>query len=128
MIGRDVVWQRDLKRPGPADDVDPQDAPVREGVTRCRLRHVFGDQLLVELEPMTGRKHQLRQESALRLGPIVGDRRYGSTEAFSPGIALHASLLTFAHPINEAEVRIVDPLPPSWRRFHLPREATSFDR
>ena len=37
-----------------------------------------GEVSLVELQPKTGRRHQLRAQLAFRGCPIVGDRMYGS--------------------------------------------------
>jgi len=54
----------------------------------------------VELEPVTGRAHQLRVH-LLALGhPILGDTLYGNAEvqAAAPRLLLHASSLRFAHP------------------------------
>ena len=54
----------------------------------------------VELQPMTGRTHQLRVH-LLALGqPILGDALYAPPEvqARSPRLLLHASALSLAHP------------------------------
>lgn len=53
----------------------------------------------VELEPVSGRSHQLRVH-LLALGhPIVGDTLYGIGDG-SPRLLLHAFELSFAHPIR----------------------------
>jgi 23S rRNA-/tRNA-specific pseudouridylate synthase len=49
-------------------------------LTRLRVLETSADGALawLELEPVTGRKHQLRQHAATELGaPILGDGRYG---------------------------------------------------
>ena len=57
---------------------------------------------LVELEPSTGRRHQLRLQLASRGCAIVGDRLYGSRlPCRSGGIALHAQRLAFVHPATD---------------------------
>jgi tRNA pseudouridine32 synthase/23S rRNA pseudouridine746 synthase len=54
----------------------------------------------VELEPITGRTHQLRVHLAAVGHPILGDMLYAdmATQALSPRLLLHACRLTFSHP------------------------------
>ena len=57
----------------------------------------------VELEPLTGRTHQLRVHMAAMGHPIVGDRKYGGTDAFLTGsvsrkMHLHARRLIISQP------------------------------
>jgi 23S rRNA-/tRNA-specific pseudouridylate synthase len=53
----------------------------------------------VEIHLGTGRHHQIRAQFAHHGHPVLGDRRYGATVPFAPGvIALHARALTVAHP------------------------------
>ncbi|MEZ5695481.1 MAG: RluA family pseudouridine synthase [Sphingomonadaceae bacterium] len=57
----------------------------------------------VELEPLTGRTHQLRVHMAAIGHPIVGDGKYGGQEAFLTGsvsrkMHLHARRLIIDHP------------------------------
>jgi 23S rRNA pseudouridine1911/1915/1917 synthase len=71
---------------------------------------------LVELEPSTGRRHQLRLQLASRGCPIVGDRLYGSRlPCRSGGIALHAQRLAFAHPATGAALVFESPCRDVWR-------------
>jgi tRNA pseudouridine32 synthase/23S rRNA pseudouridine746 synthase len=52
----------------------------------------------VELEPVTGRTHQLRVHLAAIGHPIVGDALYGVRPAGR--LYLHASTLSFVHPLG----------------------------
>lgn len=52
---------------------------------------------LLELEPFTGRTHQLRVHLSFIGHPILGDDKYGRDNNFSR-LALHAKTLGFAHP------------------------------
>jgi 23S rRNA pseudouridine1911/1915/1917 synthase len=49
--------------------------------------------------------------------PIVGDRKYGSQGAFSPGIALHSRRLVVTHPVIKMQIEIEAPLPRAWERL-----------
>ena len=51
----------------------------------------------VELEPVTGRTHQLRVHMAAIGHPILGDALYGDAGS-APRLLLHASSLSFTHP------------------------------
>jgi len=77
------------------------------------LRSVKGNTLL-EIELLTGRKHQIRVQLADAGWPVVGDRKYGSRRAFASGIALHSSRLKFNHPVRKVPVEVEAPLPPAW--------------
>lgn len=65
----------------------------------------------VELEPITGRTHQLRVHLAHLGHPILGDALYASEAiaARAPRLLLHARQLGFAHPVDGG-----------WRVFDLP--------
>ncbi len=61
---------------------------------------------LVKLTPFTGRKHQLRIHLASIGTPILGDSKYGKEGLIGSGngLFLHASGLTFIHPVTYKEV------------------------
>jgi 23S rRNA pseudouridine1911/1915/1917 synthase len=86
--------------------------------TRALVVWRGGETSLVELEPLTGRRHQLRVQLAARGCPIVGDRLYGSRLPFPEpgGIALHASRIEIEHPITRAFVTFEAPVPPAWKQ------------
>ncbi|MCX8520429.1 MAG: RluA family pseudouridine synthase [Rhodoferax sp.] len=58
----------------------------------------------LELEPVTGRSHQLRVHLQAIGHPILGDRLYapGTIASASPRLLLHAAELGFAHPATGA--------------------------
>jgi tRNA pseudouridine32 synthase/23S rRNA pseudouridine746 synthase len=70
---------------------------------------------LVELEPETGRMHQLRVHLASIGRPIAGDARYGGALALAggpvPRLMLHAAALIFPHPGGGLK-RLEAPTPP----------------
>jgi 23S rRNA pseudouridine1911/1915/1917 synthase len=75
------------------------------------------DATLLEVQLLTGRKHQIRVQLAHAGFPIVGDRKYGARTAFPAGIALHSRRLVAVHPVTKMQIEIVAPLPHSWGRF-----------
>lgn len=71
----------------------------KPSLTRYRLlsRHTEANRL--ELEPVTGRTHQLRVHLAAIGLPIVGDTLYDGRAAAR--LMLHARMLSFAHPVSD---------------------------
>jgi 23S rRNA (cytosine1962-C5)-methyltransferase len=62
---------------------------------------------LWQVEPVTGRTHQIRVHAAEAGIPIIGDVRYGGTPARR--VCLHAAELRFKHPISREELRFHAP-------------------
>jgi tRNA pseudouridine32 synthase/23S rRNA pseudouridine746 synthase/23S rRNA pseudouridine1911/1915/1917 synthase len=62
------------------------------------------DFALLEVELLTGRKHQIRVHLADRGHPVVGDKRYGRVNAAHRRLALHARTLSFRHPVTGEEL------------------------
>ncbi len=90
---------------------------VQAAHTRARVVARAGEVSLVELEPVTGRRHQLRVQLTARGCPIVGDRTYGSRLPYREpgGIALHAAELELRHPSDGRHLRLAAPIPAAWR-------------
>ena len=60
----------------------------------------------VELEPVTGRSHQLRVHMAALGHPILGDELYGRLPDCGAGrLLLHAMDLAFIHPLTATSLR-----------------------
>lgn len=65
---------------------------------------------LVELEPVTGRSHQLRAQLSYIGYPIAGDLKYGSKIRCTDGnIALKCVSLSFIHPVKKEPVQFILP-------------------
>jgi len=118
-IGRDPV---DRKR------MQARTGQRRAARTRYTVRESCGAPrqvaALLDLEPETGRTHQLRVHLASIGHPIVGDRTYGAARApvhasarvrdaleRFPRQALHASSLALRHPADGRAVTFEAPLP-----------------
>lgn len=77
---------------------------------------------LIEVDPITGRPHQIRVQMATLGSPIVGDNKYGYPRGSRKGsICLHARRLQFIHPIKKEPVNIFAPLPNDgfWGKFEV---------
>jgi tRNA pseudouridine32 synthase/23S rRNA pseudouridine746 synthase len=85
----------------PRQKVDFADG--RNSLTRYRLlaHDAAAGTSRVELEPVTGRTHQLRVHMAAIGHSIIGDPLYGGgSGATSERLLLHASMLSFTHPFS----------------------------
>lgn len=75
---------------------------------------------LLQVNPLTGRSHQIRVQLSTMDCPIVGDNKYGYPRGSRKGsICLHARQLEFIHPVQKEPVKIFAPLPKDgfWERF-----------
>jgi RluA family pseudouridine synthase len=92
----------------------PPDHPDAEAaVSRYRTVSAAGGAALLELDPQTGRMHQLRVHLASIDRPIAGDARYGGALVVGgnpvPRLMLHARALAFPHPGGGAKRLEADP-------------------
>lgn len=77
---------------------------------------------LIEVDPLTGRPHQIRVQLSTLGCPIVGDNKYGYPRgSLKKSICLHARRLEFIHPVKKELVKIFAPLPKDgfWERFEV---------
>jgi 23S rRNA pseudouridine1911/1915/1917 synthase len=114
-ISREEGERRSEIHAGP--EVDAEAAGLRPAHARARVVRRAGEVSLVELEPSTGRRHQLRLQLASRGCPIVGDRLYGSRLPFpAGGLALHATRLAIDHPASGRRMAFESPCAAPWRK------------
>jgi tRNA pseudouridine32 synthase/23S rRNA pseudouridine746 synthase len=108
-LRRDEVGRQAYMRPAPPEHPDAEPA-----LTRYRTVASNGQGALLELEPVTGRMHQLRVHLAHLGHPIAGDSRYGGALTLAgapvPRLMLHAVRLEFPHP--EGDRRTIEAPPP----------------
>jgi RluA family pseudouridine synthase len=68
--------------------------------TAYRVLKQTKDFALLEVNPLTGRKNQIRVHLADIGHPVVGDRKYGKGNAAHTRLALHARSISFKHPCS----------------------------
>lgn len=84
----------------------------KAALTRWRVlgRDAAAARTLLQLEPVTGRAHQLRVHLLAIGHPIVGDALY-APEPAAPRLLLHACALALPHPLDGALLELTSPVP-----------------
>ena len=102
--------------------VIPDEAGGKKATTYYRIVERAGRSAAwLEMEPKTGRTHQLRVHAAAMGTPILGDGKYGGQEAFLGGgdfgrtLHLHARGVCVPHP-NGGVLDVAAPIPEAMRR------------
>ncbi|MEM9413633.1 MAG: RNA pseudouridine synthase [Planctomycetota bacterium] len=87
----------------------------RAKFARLRFRKIgqYGTKRLLEIELLTGRKHQIRLQLSDFGFPILGDVKYDSELQFPKGISLHSLKLKLEHPTLKEEL-VFKADPPSY--------------
>lgn len=88
--------------------------------TKYRTLGKVGPYFLVELNPVTGKSHQLRAHMRWIGCPIAGDVKYkGDNIDDASSIMLHCLKIEFIHPIKNEPLVLTADLPqnPLWRRY-----------
>lgn len=88
-------------------------ATGKPSLTRWRIVRHDRQTTHLELEPLTGRTHQLRVHLKAIGYPILGDTLYASAavQALAPRLLLHASEIAFTHPQTQAAMHFALPAP-----------------
>ena len=79
---------------------------------KYKLKKTLNSLYLLEINPKTGRHHQIRTQLAHIGCPIKGDVKYGFNRSnINGGIYLHARSISFAHPVKKTILEITAPTP-----------------
>ncbi len=92
----------------------PHSSGAQQAELRLRTKATQSNRTLVEIELVTGRKHQIRVQLAELGHCILGDKKYGAQTSFRNGIALHCEHLIIEHPTLRTTLTFQAPLPNYW--------------
>ena len=100
----------------------------KNGAKESKLRYRLlskGERFnLVEVELLTGRKHQIRVQMSSIGCPIRGDLKYGDKRSNPDGsISLIARRIKFIHPVSGKEIDLTAPVPAERLWLELEQEA-----
>ena len=93
---------------------------AKEAELTYELIASLGNQHLIEVNPTTGRSHQIRAQLATIGCKIRGDVKYGAPKANPDGsICLHCRSMRFIHPVTKIEIEVEADIPnmPIWKMF-----------
>ena len=73
---------------------------------------------ILEIELLTGRKHQIRAQLSAIGNPIKGDIKYGAKRSNPDGsISLLARKIEFIHPVSGQRIALEAPIPPEFSKI-----------
>lgn len=100
-------------------DVDGKSAETVFDVVKSKASGKYGCFNLVRLVPKTGRRHQIRVHLASIGYAILGDREYGKSIHWEmkKGLYLHATEVSFEHPVNGNQLDITADLPRKFEKL-----------
>lgn len=101
------------------DEVDGKESKSSYKLLATLNSERFGKLNLVQLNPHTGRRHQLRIHLASLGNPILGDKTYGKEPLIlnGKGLYLHAHSLQFTHPFTQEGIHIKDAFPERFQKL-----------
>lgn len=96
-----------------SSDIDNKQSQSKYKVIKTISSERFNKLNLVQLEPLTGRRHQLRIHLSELGHPILGDKDYGIDHLIlnGKGLYLHAYALKFKHPNTNETLYIKSEFP-----------------
>ena len=95
-----------------------KDPDAKESVLKYKTVANGERYTLLEVNLLTGRKHQIRVQLSSRHHPIKGDLKYGAKRSNKDGsISLFAKSISFIHPVSKEKINIEAPLPEEFRKF-----------
>ena len=95
-----------------------KDADAKESVLNYKTIANGDRYTLLEIELLTGRKHQIRCQLSNIGHPIKGDLKYGAKRSNPDGgISLFARKISFVHPVSKELITLEAPLPSEFSKF-----------
>lgn len=85
---------------------------AKKAVLSYKVRSMSDNYMLLEVQLMTGRHHQIRCQLAHMGCPIKGDLKYGSPRSNPDGsISLMSRRVEFVHPVSKETIAVEAPVP-----------------
>lgn len=85
---------------------------AKKAVLSYKVRSISDNYMLLEVQLMTGRHHQIRCQLAHMGCPIKGDLKYGSPRSNPDGsISLMSRRVEFVHPVSKETIAVEAPVP-----------------
>lgn len=100
-------------------EIDKKPSQSKYKVIETVFSQRFGKLNLVHLEPLTGRRHQLRIHLSAIGNPILGDKDYSIENLIlnGKGMYLHAYSLSFTHPFTNENISLKSELPQRFKKI-----------
>lgn len=96
----------------------PESEHTRHAITHYEVLKRSNRFALIELELVTGRRHQIRVQMKELGCPIVGDEKYGAKTNVAGRLALHSCFLKVQHPVTGQEMAFKSELPSALARVN----------
>lgn len=110
-------WLAKDREENKATVVDSLHKDAKKCVLSYRVLSTDGSLSLIQVEPVTGRSHQIRAQFAAIGCPLFGDVKYGASAGWEGRVALHAASLKFKHPVGSHPMQLFAPLPDYWKEI-----------
>lgn len=79
--------------------------------TKYKVSKTSPNYTLLDVELLTGRKHQIRVQLASKGNPVAGDKKYAPSTKGVRRLALHSSTLTITHPFSKLPITFTAAMP-----------------
>lgn len=89
----------------------------KQAITRYKVLKQNDAFALLDIEIETGRKNQIRVHMSDLGHPVVGDKKYGSTENSLKRLCLHAYVLEINHPFTHKKLIFKTEVPKEFKRL-----------
>ncbi len=94
------------------------DNDAKESVLKYKTIAKGDRYTLLEINLLTGRKHQIRAQLSALGHSIKGDLKYGARRSNPDGgISLLARKIEFTHPVSKEQISLEAPLSPEFQKF-----------
>lgn len=87
--------------------VDDKSKLGKHAVTKYEVINYKGNDSLIKINILTGRKNQIRVQLDYIGYPIIGDTKYGKNKSFYNRLMLHANKLELIHPVTSEKLELI---------------------